>query len=752
MSRHGRVPLRHQLTATECAAACLAMIVSHHGRDTTVAECRDLVGGGRDGVSVSRVAAAAARLGLVPDVSAATDPLAVAARDAQPAIAYLANHHFVVVERVTRTGVRVADPSTGRQWQSREDFLARYGGLRIELTPGPDFVPRRSPLRESFLMRYLREVIAAPGGRRFLALIVVLAAALKALGLAMPLATQYIVDDLVPQQRTDLLPQLALGVGVTAVLVGAVTFARARALIALRARADTILGRRFVGHMLRLPLPYFLQRTRGDLLMRLGSVSTTREIVTSQVLTLVLDAALLVGYLIGLALLVPGYIPVVMVLALAQLAILARAFPRISALAQRELVVKAEEQSRLVETLEAIAPVKANGIEARAVARWDELFGRTIAAMMRRAKATAQVEAAHHALATLAPLAFLWLGMAFVLDGTMTLGTALAANAVALSLLGPVQTLASVGQLYPSLRSQIERMYDVMDAAEEPSGTVRLPRDEPAEVRLDRVSFGYQRDAAPVIAEVSLSVPRRAKVAIVGRTGSGKSTIALLVLGLLRADRGHVQHDGVDVAALDVHDMRGRCGVVLQDLNLFSGSIRDNLALGRPDATTDDLTRAAEIAGLHADVMNLPMGYDTLVGEGGAALSAGQRQRVALARALVHRPSLLILDEATSHLDPETERRVDAALSRLDVTRIVISHRVSAIRNADQIYVLDAGRLVAHGRHEDLSREGGIYCELFADGQPPAVSGVPGRPGTVHMTQIGSTTQGSTTQGEKNEH
>ncbi|MGW4640583.1 peptidase domain-containing ABC transporter [Sphaerisporangium sp. NPDC004334] len=710
-----RVPLRHQLTSTECAAACLAMIASFHGRDTKVAECRELLGIGRDGVSAAHLIAAAPRMGL----HARTERVAHLDGTDEPVIAYLSDHHFVVVERVTARRVRIADPGAGRLWQSREDFDRRYGGVLVRVTPGPDFTRRRTPMREWLMLRYLRDFVALPGSRGLLGVVLACAVVLKTLALVLPIATQQVVDTFVPDRRADILPVFAIVVAGTTVLAGAMTLLRELVVLGLRVRAEATLGRRLIRHMLRLPLSFFIQRRRGDLLARLGSVSTTRETVTQRLLTMVLDAALLTGYLIGLAVLAPGYVPVVVVLGGVHVLLVVRLSPRTAAVYQRELSAKAEEQSYLTETLEAVIPVKANGVEERAEQHWAGLFDRYRAALAVRGRITAGLEALHQALTTAAPLLLLLTGLALVLNGSMTIGTALAASTVALAVLAPIQGLAGAGQSYPMLRSQIERVYDIVDADEEPSGQVRLAPDAPSGVEVEGLVFHYQSDGPPVLSGLAFAVQPGDKLGIVGRTGSGKSTIALLVLGLLRPTAGTVRHGGHDLSDLDVHDLRSRCGAVLQDLNLFNGSIRENLTLGREDATEAEVVRAARIAGLHDDVVAMPMGYGTLVGEAGAALSAGQRQRVALARALVHKPRLLILDEATSHLDPETERRVDAALSGLEVTRIVISHRLSAIRDAHQILVLDRGRVVERGRHEELIAREGTYRELFAlDAEP----------------------------------
>lgn len=733
--RGGFVPLRHQLTATECGAACLAMVVSHHGRSTAVSECREILGVGRDGVSARQIAEAATALGMVAEAVVRPDPYAEPLDG--PAIAFVSGNHFVVVERVGQRLVRIVDPSAGRELLTREEFRERYSGVMVLLSPGPDFQPRRVRWRDSAVRRYLHDFVLTRGSRRLLVGVLAAAALLQGLGLALPAVTQFAVDRMVPYGRDDLLGLLAAGVAGTALLYGLLTLLRTRLLLAVRVRADRLLTTRFVGHLLRLPLSYFLQRSRGDLLMRLNSLSGTREQLTQQGLTLLLDIAVLVGYAAALTLWAPQYLPVVALLGVGQLVVMLLSYRRLRMLARREMQAKAEENGFLVEALEAMTPVKANGIEDHTNTRWRGLFETFQQTMLRFGKVNAWVETVEGALRTLAPLALLWFGLSLVLRGDLTLGTMLAANTLSLSLLAPVQGLVGTIQFFAVLRAQLERIYDVFDSAVEKSGTVVLPSDEPAALEVEGVTFRYHPHGPAVLSDVSFTVAPSSKLGIVGRTGSGKSTLALLLLGLLPLQEGGIRHNGVPIGELDLVAFRRRCGVVLQQLTLFNGSIRDNLVLGRTDITDDDVAEAARIAGLHDDVMALPMRYHTNVGEAGAALSAGQRQRVTLARALLHRPRLLVLDEATSHLDPKTERQVDEALSELRVTRIVISHRVNAIRNADRILVLDRGRLVATGRHEELLAAGGVYRDLFGTPDRPAtarpVNGVTPRI-TVHKS------------------
>ncbi|MEV7213658.1 peptidase domain-containing ABC transporter [Kitasatospora cineracea] len=752
-----RVPFRQQLTPTECAAACLSMVLGAHGRHAPVAECRERLGPGRDGVGLTRLVRVAREYGLEVAVHRSPPPTggtggAGGAGGAGelpdglpelgelPAVALLARHHLVVVEAVTRRGVRVADPALGRYRQDRAEFRRAFGGIALAVRPGPDFERRRMPWRQAPLLRYLRDFVAAPANRRMLASVAAIAGLLQVLGLALPLATRVAVDRVLPAGGFGAMPALTAALAGTVLLHGVLSLLRLLLTVRLRVRSDAELTEGFIDHLWRLPVRFFLQRSRGDLLLRVQSVSSTREVLTQHLLSCTLDGATLVIYTAVLTVLVPGYLPAVAVLGALQGAVLLGSYTRLRRLAQRELTARSEEQGYLVESLDAMVPVRANGAGERVRRHWRGLFDGYQRAMAARAGTAAWVQAAQSTLAVLAPLVLLWFGLRFVLAGELSLGTMLAANSLALSVLAPVQTLVTASQSFSTMRAQIERVYDVLDTPPLEPGTADLPGSGPLALSLHDLRFAYHEDGPPVLDGISAELPAGGKLGVVGRTGSGKSTLGLVMLGLLAPQRGEVRLDGVRVQDVDPARLRAGFGAVLQELRLFSGSIRDNLLLGRPDASPEEVERACRVAGLHQDVVRLPMAYDTPVGEGGAALSAGQRQRVALARALVSRPRLLLLDEATSHLDALTEQQVDAALGELRVTRVVVSHRLSAIRNADRTLVLDGGRVVDSGTHLELLSRPGLYRDLFGERTEPAeeAAGAAGAAGAARPVGVAS--------------
>ena len=703
-----RVPEITQMSAVECGLACLAMVLSYHGRQTSISELRAQSGLGRDGLSALSIVKIARNYNM--RVRAISLQHSDFRSVPLPSIVHWEFNHFIVVERWSPKGLQIVDPATGRKHLSNKQFDEGFTGVAITLEPGVHFDRSEASGRLSlseYLVQYMRQTPMV------MLQVLLISLLLQSFGLILPLLTKFVLDQVLPFKMNNVIDLLGAGIALLVLTQTAATLLREWLLVYLRARIDMRMMLDFFERLLTLPYTFFQLRSSGDLLARMSSNSVIRDMLSNQLISTLLDGSTVLIYFFILSWQSWPFALLTVALGIVQMILILVTNRATRDLAHRELTAQGKSQGFMAETLAGMATLKAAGAEQQSMEQWTNLYLEQLNISVRRSYLAAIVNSLVSLLRSLSPLALLWLGVVQVLNGTLSIGTMFALNALAIAFLTPLASLVASVQQLQLVRAHFERLADVSTAEPEQDRAAVLPPPYlSGHIHLDHVSFCYDPEAPEVLHDINLRIEAGQKVALVGRTGSGKSTLGKLLLGLYLPSKGQILYDNFPLSNLDYQDVRRQFGVVMQDTALFSGTVRHNVTMHDPSMTTEQVVEAAQLAAIHEDVLKMPMGYETFISEGGSALSGGQRQRLALARAIAHHPAILLLDEATSHLDALTEQHVEQNLRQVDCTQIIIAHRLSTIRDADVIIVLDNGSIVERGSHFDLMVRNGYYAQL----------------------------------------
>ena len=535
--------------------------------------------------------------------------------------------------------------------------------------------------------------------------------------LANPLMIQVIIDKVIVQNSPDTLQVLGVFLLVIAIFEAVLSTVRTYSFVDTTNRIDMALGSEIIDHLLRLPLRYFEKRPVGEISTRINELENIRKFLTGTALTVVLDAVFSVIYIIVMFI----YSPLLSVVALGIIPVFVGLTLVFSPLIRRQLRAKAERnaqtQSHLVEVMSGIQTVKAQNIELRSRWEWQERYARYVDTGFKTVITSTFAGSTSQFLNKLSGLLVLWVGAYLVLQGELTLGQLIAFRIIAGYVTSPILRLTQLWQNFQETALSLERLADIVDhpqEAEEDRDNIPMPLIK-GHLKYENVSFRFKQHGPLQLNNVNLEFPAGTFVGIVGESGAGKSTLTKLVSRLYEPESGRILIDNYDINRVELYSLRRQIGVVPQESLLFDGTVMENIALTNPDATTEEIIAAAEIAVAHEFIMNLPAGYNTRVGERGASLSGGQRQRIAIARSVMQNPRMLVLDEATSALDYNTEAQVCQNLisSFSDRTVLFITHRLATIQNANVIVVMDTGSVVEQGTHQQLMAAKGRYYYLY---------------------------------------
>ncbi|TAE57118.1 MAG: ATP-binding cassette domain-containing protein [Nostocales cyanobacterium] len=706
-----KYPFLAQQSAADCGAACLVMVGMYWGKNLSINNLREMTNVNRNGASLKALGTTAESLGFISRPVKAT--LEKLAEQPLPAIAHWEGKHFIVVYEISKTKVIVCDPAIGKRSLNKAEFTEHWSGYALLLEP-TNLLKKTKDEKTNFWKFY--ELVKPHYWT--IAEILTASVLIQLFGLITPIFTQLLLDRVLVQRSINTLNAVGLGMIFFGLFSIAINSVRQYLLDHTANKISISLLVGFIKHTFKLPLSYFESRYVGDIVSRIQENQKIQQFLTGQTLSILLDMLTLVVYLVlmfsyssSMALFVLCTVPPFFILALASTGILRQI--------SREIFnAGTKESSYLIEALTGIRTVRSLAIEETVRWHWEGLLNDLVKKAFNAQIVGNRLQIISGTIQTFVNTSLLWYGAYQVINEQLTIGQLIAFNMLVGNVLSPFHRLSLLWNELQEIIISTERINDVLAAETEEDlqrQSFKILDKLNGDIQFDQVTFRYHPESETnVLENLSFEIKPGQMIALVGRSGSGKTTLSKLILGLYIPTAGKILIDGFDIRNISLRTLRSQVGVVDQDTFLFGGTIRENIAIAHPEASLEDIIYAAKLAGADEFIQKLPMGYESQIGEGGGMLSGGQRQRLAIARALMGNPSLLLFDEATSHLDAESERIIQNNLKTIikGRTSIIIAHRLSTVRYADLILVLDHGVLVESGTHDELMAQQGHYYYL----------------------------------------
>lgn len=709
-----KVPAVFQMEAVECGAASLAMILAYYGKYIPLEELRVTCGVSRDGSKASNILKAARKNGL--EAKGYRKEIESLKMMQMPVIIHWEFGHFLVLEGFYKGKVFLNDPSSGRRTMSIEEFSQSFTGIVLSFAPTADFQKdKKKPSIISALKKRLK------GSEIPLLYIILVGLALVIPGLAIPVFARIFVDDILLDGRSSWIIPLMIGMGMTAVLRGTLTWLQQYYLLRLETKIALVTSSQFFWHILRLPTEFFFQRSAGDLTSRMQSNDRVAKLLSGQLATTALNFVMIFFYF---ALMLQYNI----ILALTGLVIAIINVLYLKLVSAKRVDLNSrllKERGKLIGTgmsgLQIIETLKATGSESDFFAKWSGYQAKALNSEQELGVSSQFLTVFPAFLTGINNTIILALGGYLILEGQMTIGMLVAFQSLMASFMAPVTGIVGLGAQLQEVMGEMNRLDDVLKYPIEQEAEIEeidLSTTDKLEgyIEINQLTFGYSSLEPPLIEDFTISLRPGSRVALVGGSGSGKSTIAKIVAGIHKPWSGEILFDGLPRISFPRVIINNSLAMIDQEISIFQGTIRENITLWDETISEFEMIRAAKDACIHDDITARPDGYDHWLEEGGKNFSGGQRQRLEIARALVQNPRIIIMDEATSALDPLTEKKVDENIRRRGCTCIIVAHRLSTIRDCDEIIVLQRGKIAERGTHEELKDSGGIYAGLIQAG------------------------------------
>ncbi|MBB1426567.1 peptidase domain-containing ABC transporter [Shewanella sp. SG44-2] len=685
-----RVPLILQAEMAECGLACLAMIASFHGHKLDMAGLRKRFSADLKGMSLQHMITLSDNMGLAS--RALKCPIEDVGKLALPCVLHWDMNHFVVLTGVTKSGVSINDPAISKRKLTFKEFSNHFTGIALELTPTKGF--EKQDERQQMGLSQLWSKMT--GLSKTLTALFVLSILLQVFALVTPYYMQWVVDEVLISQDKPLLTVLALGFGLLAIINVLTTGIRSWLVLRVSSLLNMQMGVNLLRHLLRLPMSYFEKRHIGDLVSRFGSLAQVRERLTTGLVETVVDGVMSIAVLI-MMLIYSVKLTLVVVAAIFIYALLRLALYRpLHRATEESIQASAKEQTNFLENIRAIQTIKLFTCEPQRQNLWQNRYSEVINTDIRLGKLKISFDAMNKLLFGLENIIVVYLAASIVMSGGLTIGMVLAFIAYKNQLTERFASLIEQLIMFRMLRLHLDRISDIALSEQEANRDSISPLNlVSGQLQLENLSFRYSDSDPNVIDNVSLTINANESIAIVGESGCGKTTIVKLMLGLLTPSQGRILLDGQDISQIGLIQYRQQLAAVMQDDTLLSGSIADNLTFFDPEPNYLRMQQCAQHAAIDKDISKMTMGYNTLVGDMGSQFSGGQVQRLLLARALYQQPSLLFMDEATSHLDIENEAKISEQIKHLEMTRIIIAHRPETIKQADRVVIMHQGKVYA---------------------------------------------------------
>lgn len=701
-----KVPFIEQMNQTECGIACISMISAYYENHISLFKIREEIGNGRDGNSLMEILHIAKHLNF--DARWVKCKPTALTSISLPAILYWDNKHYVVIEKIKNDKYYILDPSDRRKSLSQSEFNKYFTGYVLQLKPNNNFEKNKP---DSLWKPYIKLILKKP---KILITFFMLSLLLQLFALVTPTLTQKIIDDMLLTDGQNLVFLFLQGIIISLGLYFIFNLLRNEVSIRLYRFIDYELSWEYFSHLLKVPYNFFQVRQSGDLLYRASILRTIRHILSNQIMKGLLDILLVIVIFFYMLIKSPFLTFWLVLFSVALYIFILAMRPFITEANSNELSRDTEVYSYQSETILGILDVKISGSENSAENKWKDLYSEFMKAFMKKERLVNVINSFSGSLTYFIPLLIILIGANKVFNGSISIGELIAFQGIATYFIGTVNSLIFSMDSFFQLKVYLRRVRDVIDTPTEMNSDINYKKiDLQGKIQLKNVSFSYTKFSKKVLDNINLNIEPGQKIAIIGPSGSGKSTLAKILVGLHNPTEGEISYDDIEFNILDKPYLRKQMGIVTQSPFLFNASILHNLKLNNENLTKEQVEQAAKVAQIHNEIMEMPMKYETLISEMGQNLSGGQKQRISIARAIVHSPKIIVLDEATNSLDSINESRIDKYLSEMNCTRIVIAHRLATVKNADHIIILEDGKIVDQGNHQQLLKHSKIYQELF---------------------------------------